>query len=58
MQKRRTRIGIVARVTLMISIAVGCGGSDTTDGAPPMTVSVTGNVFVFPFGKNLAEARG
>lgn len=56
MQKRLNSTRIVVLVTLMILITIGCGGSDTTDGAPVTTVSVTGNVFVFPFGKNLPDA--
>ncbi len=54
---RLNRVRIAALITLMISITTGCGGSDATDGTPPVTVSATGNVFVFPFGENLAEAN-
>jgi hypothetical protein len=57
MQGRLNSIRIVVLVTLMISITMGCGGSDATDGAPVITVSVTGNVFVFPFGRNLPDAN-
>jgi hypothetical protein len=57
MQKRLNSIRISLLVTLIASITAGCGGSAETDGAPVVTASVTGNVFVFPFGKNLPDAE-
>ena len=57
MQKRHNRIRVVALIIWTLSITIGCGGSDATDGATVTTASVTGNVFVFPFGENLPDAE-